>query len=475
MLAVHPDSFHYHALAAVAASNLGMEDEFWPHFAFAIARMPTDDPNLIRLHLTGATTRLRRGDFTAFGEIVRWVDRLPNREGRLALESPEWDGGDLSGRTILVGATQDGDGDTIMFCRYLPLLKARGARVKVVCWERLASLLAGIDAVDQVIIPETAVPADAARHDLHVYWLPLPSLFGTTLETIPADVPYLVPDPGQFERWRAPITTIPACRVGISWQGNPKNNLDRLRSLPLAELAPLAKVSGLSLISLQKGFGSEQLADVGFPVWDLGPDYHAGDWLTTAAIVSQLDLIISSDTAIAHLAARWAAPCGWRWAALRTGGGSRIAMTRPGIPRCGCSARTDSGSGDRSSVAWRRRWRPGSAESSRARCRAPSRPWPPPCTGRSSKSVRTAISSWSSRGGGSGIGEVVWVESRGEGDRSLGAPSQERSRDRDMAHEPPGHNRIANHLGFGPVEDTQEKARRLRKDRIRFYVKDLAP
>jgi hypothetical protein len=321
LLAARPDSFRYHCLAALAASNLGMEEEFRRHFESAIGTTPTDDVTLICTHLLGATARLGRGDFTAFGDVVHWADRLPRRRGRLALESPEWDGSDLSGRTILVGATQDGDGDSIMFCRYLPLLKARGASVKVVCWERLAPLLARTGAADQVISPEVPVPADAARHDVHVYWMHLPLRFGTTLETIPADVPYLAADPRQVERWRAAIATIPGLRVGIAWQGGPKQNLDRLRSFPLAELAPLAGVPGVSLISLQKGAGSEQLADVGFTVWDLGPAYHAGDWLTTAAVVGQLDLIISPDTAIAHLAGAlgcpvWVAlcrPADWRW------------------------------------------------------------------------------------------------------------------------------------------------------------------
>ncbi len=310
LLAARPDSFRYRCLAATAAANLGMEEEFWRHFESAIGTTPTDDVTLICTHLIGATTRLGRGDFTAFGDVVRWVDRLPSRRGRLALESSEWDGGDLSGRTILVGATQDGDGDSIMFCRYLRLLKARGAGVKVVCWERLAPLLAGTGAVDRVIVPEVPVPADAPRHDVHAYWMHLPAQFGTTLETIPADVPYLAADPKQVERWREPLATIRGFRVGIAWQGDPKNNLDRLRSFPLAELAPLARVSGVALISLQKGTGSEQLADVGFPMWDLGPAYHAGDWLTTASVVSQLDLIVSPETAIAHLAGAWGARVG---------------------------------------------------------------------------------------------------------------------------------------------------------------------
>jgi hypothetical protein len=321
LLAAHPDSFRYRCLAASAAANLGMEEEFRRHFEAAIAATPTDDLTLTCTHLTAATTRLARGDLTAFGDVVRWVDRLPGRRGRLALESPEWDGGDLSGRTILVGATQDGDGDSIMFCRYLRLLKARAASVKVVCWERLASLLAATGAVERVIVPEVPVPADAARHDVHAYWMHLPAWFGTTLETIPADVPYLAADPRQSERWRATMATIPALRVGIAWQGNPGNNLDRLRSFPLAALAPLARVPGVSLISLQKGAGMEQLADVGFPVWDLGPAYHAGDWLTTAAVVGQLDLVIGPETAIGHLAGAlgrpvWLAlgrPADWRW------------------------------------------------------------------------------------------------------------------------------------------------------------------
>lgn len=321
LLAVHPDSPGYHYLAATAAERLGLEQESRHHLDFAIARLPADDPNLIRAHITAATARLRRGDFTAFAEIARRVERLPNRKGLLALESPVWDGRDLPGRTILIGATRDGDGDTIMFSRYLPLVRARCARVTVVCWQRLASLLAGADGVDRVIIPETPVPADAAHHDAHAYWLSLPSIFGTTLETIPAAVPYLAADPAAVERWRPGLEGIPGLKVGVAWQGDPTHNLDRLRSFPLAELAPLASVPGVSLISLQKGAGSEQLADLRFAVWDLGSAYHAGDWMTTAAVVSQLDLVIGPDTAIAHLAGAlgrpvWLAlsrPAEWRW------------------------------------------------------------------------------------------------------------------------------------------------------------------
>ena len=118
-----------------------------------------------------------------------------------------------------------------------------------------------------------------------------------------------------------PSRPSPGFRVGVCWAGNPSHRQDVFRSFRLAELAPLAEFPGVSLVSLQKGQGTEQLSDVSFPVVDLGPEYAAGDWLDTAAVVSQLDLVVTPDTALAHLAGAlgkpvWTAlsrPAEWRW------------------------------------------------------------------------------------------------------------------------------------------------------------------
>src|SRR5262249_18750349 len=132
---------------------------------------------------------------------------------------------------------------------------------------------------------------------------------------------YLSPDPAAVERWRSAIGGLPGLKVGIAWQGNPDQDLDANRSFRLVELEPTARVAGVSLVSLQKGHGVEQLVEAPFSVIDLGPEYAAGDWLETAAVVSHLDLVIAPDTAIGHLSGAlgrptWLAlsrPADWRW------------------------------------------------------------------------------------------------------------------------------------------------------------------
>jgi hypothetical protein len=143
--------------------------------------------------------------------------------------------------------------------------------------------------------------------------------------TVPAEVPYLFADPDLVERWRQGLESRPGFQVGIAWQGNPKYRDDRLRSIPLTQFAPLAAVPGVQLVSLQKGPGSEQLQRLGgaFAVADLGPqlDEAAGPFMDTAAVLTGLDLVITSDSAVAHLAGGLGVPTwlalpslpDWRW------------------------------------------------------------------------------------------------------------------------------------------------------------------
>jgi hypothetical protein len=149
----------------------------------------------------------------------------------------------------------------------------------------------------------------------------LPGLFGTTLATVPAEVPYLFADARLIARWREQLSPIGGFKIGIAWQGNPDNKRDRFRSIPLLQFAPLAGIAGVRLLSLQKGPGSDQLAVVAdrFAVTDLGPQLD--DFLVTAAVLRNLDLVITADTAIAHLAGALGVPVwvalpvapDWRW------------------------------------------------------------------------------------------------------------------------------------------------------------------
>jgi hypothetical protein len=151
----------------------------------------------------------------------------------------------------------------------------------------------------------------------------LPRLFNTTLETVPATVPYLFPDPSLVEKWRKKLASIEGFKIGISWQGNPNHQWDRHRSIPLKEFATIARLPSVRLISLQKGAGVEQLKSVRHEVIDFGEelDTASGAFMDSAAIIKNLDLVITVDSAIAHLAGGLGAPVwlvlapivDWRW------------------------------------------------------------------------------------------------------------------------------------------------------------------
>jgi hypothetical protein len=233
-------------------------------------------------------------------------------------QAPLWDGSPLEGRTILVRVEQ-GLGDTLQFIRYLPLVQRRGGRVILVCQPALVGLLTGSRGlgIERLLAQGDPLP----EYDLHVSLLSLPGLLGTTLENVPADVPYLEAEPQPVEAWRQRLGSYRGFKIGIVWQGNPDHRMDRFRSTRLAQFAPLARVPGVHLFSLQKGPGAEQLAALTdrFPVTDLGSGLD--DFRDTAAVLKNLDLVVSVDTSVAHLAGAlgipvWVAlhfPAEWRW------------------------------------------------------------------------------------------------------------------------------------------------------------------
>jgi hypothetical protein len=160
----------------------------------------------------------------------------------------------------------------------------------------------------------------------------LPGILNTSIETVPAETPYLAARPELVEHWRGKLSGFDGLTVGITWQGNPNYSLDRLRSIPLRCFAPLAQVPGVRLISLQKPPGTEQLAEVRelFPVTDFGDELdQGGAFLDTAAVMKNLDLVITSDTATAHLAGALSVPV---WVALRFAPDWRWMRGRPDSP-----------------------------------------------------------------------------------------------------------------------------------------------
>lgn len=263
---------------------------------------------------------LLQGDLAAGWTEYEWRTVTANGPRR-TFERPPWDGGDLTGRTILLHAEQ-GLGDTLQFIRYAPLVKARGAAAVIVeSPPALTALLRGVDGVDRLVPTGAALPA----FDRHAPLPSLPHLFGVGEDSIPAGVPYLRPEPDRVAWWRERLAAgPPGLRVGVAWQGNPHGRVDRGRSPPLAALAPLAAVPGVRLISLQQRDGVEQLAALpeGMAIETLGPGVDAdGAFVDTAAIMMSLDLVVSSDTAIPHLAGALGRPVwlavkrvpDWRW------------------------------------------------------------------------------------------------------------------------------------------------------------------
>jgi tetratricopeptide (TPR) repeat protein len=299
---------------ALALRARGRLDEAIAACRTAVGLVPDD----AEAHVHLAELLLLAGDYGEGFAEYEWRRRLPDTappgDG---LDAPTWDGDDPAGRTILVVAEQ-GYGDTLHFCRYAPLLAARGGRVVLVVQEALADLCRSLDGVDAVVASGAPLPA----FDLKVPLLSLPHLMGSTPETTPATVPYLAPPADRLARWQGAFDGLPpGRRVGIAWQGNPRGAGDRGRSVPLARFLDLAAIGGARLVSLQKGAGHEQLAALpaGAAVEDAGR--RCDDFADTAAVMADLDLIVTTDTAVAHLAGAlgrptWVALKGdpdWRW------------------------------------------------------------------------------------------------------------------------------------------------------------------
>lgn len=257
-----------------------------------------------------------------------------DRHGALAerlakqLPCPRWRGEPLQGRSLLI-ALEAGHGDMIHFCRYAAQAKAAGARrVTVLCHPALTTLFATLDGCDQAIPVDQGLPdsTDGQAPDFD-YWVPplsLPYLFATRPDTIPATLPYLHADPARVARWTPRLAAPPGVlKVGLVWKGNPNFENDAERSLPgLAMLAPLGQTPGVVFFSLQKGAAEDEAAapSPDLPVTPLGGDL--ADFADTAAVIAQLDLVITVDTAVAHLAGALGQPCwlllpwylpDWRW------------------------------------------------------------------------------------------------------------------------------------------------------------------
>ncbi len=257
----------------------------------------------------------------ALGDTVPHIAPPPVSFGGAPLP-PQWAGEPLSGRSLLVWPEQ-GFGDEIQFVRYLPLLKNKGLRhLTLACRPPLKALFASQSLTDRVISTGDWRPEMAADFDYWCYSLSVPRHLGTTLENIPATIPYLRADQQLAKSWAVRLPR-GARRIGLVWKGRKTHANDANRSLPsLRLLAPLWSIPGLAFVSLQKGEGEDEARNppAGQPLAHLGD--QIADFSDSAAILGQIDLLICVDTAVAHLAAAIGKPCwvllpyadtDWRW------------------------------------------------------------------------------------------------------------------------------------------------------------------
>ncbi len=281
------------------------------------------NPEYPEAHLSLAHALLAAGEYRAGWAEYEWRFRSPIYQRALLKPiRPFWSGAPLPGRRLVISADQ-GYGDAFQFARYIPLAAARVGAVIILCREPQVSLFARIPGVARCV----GSLKEAGEHAAFCWLASLPYVFGTELSTIPATVPYLHGDPLRRAWWRGELDRVigsEGVRVGLAWAGNPDNTADWRRSLPLGSLRALADVPGVQLVSLQRPlpdvdravFGELGLVDLSDRLTDFGE---------TAALIGSVDLVISVDSAVAHLAGAvgvpvWTLiyePADWRWLTRR--------------------------------------------------------------------------------------------------------------------------------------------------------------
>ncbi|OAI30908.1 hypothetical protein A1351_00875 [Methylosinus sp. R-45379] len=302
-----------HCGRGIVLKELGRFDEARAQFDHALAI----DPRHAETKANKGTLLLLRGEFEQGLELFehRWVlDDRPKTE--VAYRWPEWRGEPLAGKSLLI-LDEAGLGDALQFIRYAPLLAKAGAKVTYHCRPALLRLMRGLGENVEII----AAPAQDAAYDYCVTLCSLPRAFGTRAETIPGES-YLHAEPERAALWRERLAG-EGLKVGIAWQGSAHSRSDHARAAPLAAFAPLGAIAGVRLYSLQKNFGADQLRGAPMRVMSFGADFDAGAdaFVDTAAVIENLDLVVTIDTSIAHLAGALGKPVWiaikhapeWRW------------------------------------------------------------------------------------------------------------------------------------------------------------------
>ncbi|HEY0300209.1 MAG TPA: tetratricopeptide repeat protein, partial [Rhizomicrobium sp.] len=284
------------------------------------------EPQIHDAFLGRAMLRLARGDFAdGFADYEHRAN--VGRPGFTPLDEPRWEGGALAAGERLVLLAEQGLGDTIQFCRFAPVLAAKGFDVTLLVRKAMAPLMSTLPNVT------IASDVDAIRKEGRPFrWLPLmsaPHMLGTTLETLPRDIPYLRADPARVAAWAGKLGDA-KFKIGINWSpGHADHTVTSQRDIPLDAFAGLAALPGVELIALQKGAAVADIAKVPFRdkirIIDADSAADADFFLDTAAAVQSLDLVIGCDTSVVHLAGSLARPVftsvpvisDWRWMLTR--------------------------------------------------------------------------------------------------------------------------------------------------------------
>jgi tetratricopeptide (TPR) repeat protein len=317
-IAIRPDDAEALMFLGKALREAGRIDEAIPPLRRAIELHPDNAD----AHLNLAYALLADGQWPEGWREYEWRQRLVADQPRS--DSPLWRGEELAGRRILIHAEQ-GFGDVIQFSRYLPLVAARGGRVVFECYPELQRLVSQLPGIERLVVE----PEQTVAVDLQIPLLSLPMVFGTTPDTVSRDVPYLRADSELTSAWQARFARDDQrLKVGIVWAGSRTHRMDRERSIPPRELAVLADVRDVSWVSLQKrdasASGTERLP---LELTDWTDQLH--DFADTAALLANLDLLVTVDSAPAHLAGAMGKPV---WVLLSTASDFRWMLGREDSP-----------------------------------------------------------------------------------------------------------------------------------------------
>jgi tetratricopeptide (TPR) repeat protein len=312
---LEPNSHESYGNYALALAMLGRVPEAieWYDKALKIK------PDAAEVRFNRAIALLSIGDYERGWPEYEWRWHTEQMRGQnRQYPTKPWRGESLHGKTILLHSEQ-GHGDTIQFLKLVPRLKEQGATVGILTVPILQDLIRTAPGVDHVYLTGDKVTSP----DFHAPLMSLPLLLKLRVETIPRPTPYLTAPAEAIERWAKRLAATPRPRIGIAWQGNPQHIGDRWRSVKLEQFEPLQKLG--TLISLQKGHGSDQLKECPFPILDLGRELDAS-FADTAGLLMNLDRVITIDSALAHLSGALARPVNillplnadWRWLQTRT-------------------------------------------------------------------------------------------------------------------------------------------------------------